>query len=128
MAPQILSAQSIERRRKSLGMSRAALALRSGVSLPTVNRMLGDDIGRATFSNVSAVADALGMTVDIVPTCSDLELQEQEARAKAKKIVKLVQGTSALETQAVDELAAQEMTQRTVHELMSGSKQRLWST
>ncbi|MEE8452247.1 MAG: helix-turn-helix transcriptional regulator [Thermoguttaceae bacterium] len=128
MAPQNLSAQSLERRRKRLGMSRTALARRSGVSLPTVNRMLNDGIGNVTFSNVWAVAAALGMEVTVVTTCSSLQLQEQEARAKAKKIMELVQGTSALETQAVDGPTVQEMTKKTVYELMSGSKQRLWST
>ena len=109
-------------------MSRTALARRSGVSLPSVNRMLNDGIDRTAVSNVRAVAAALGMEMTIVPTCSSLEWQEKEARAKAKKIVKLVQGTSALENQAVDEPTLHDMTKKTVFELMSGSKRRLWST
>lgn len=128
MPPQDLTARSLERRRKELGMSRTALARRSGVSLPSVNRMLNDGIDRATLSNVRAVTAALGMELTVVPTCSSFELQQQQARAKAKKIVELVQGTSALETQAVDGQAVQEMTTKTVYELMSGSKRRLWST
>ena len=128
MPPQDLTARSLERRRKELGMSRTALARHSGVSLPSINRMLNDGIDKATLCRVRAVAGALGMEVAVVPTCSSLELQEREARSKAKKIVQLVQGTSALEGQAVDGPTVQDMTSKTVHELMSGSKRRLWST
>jgi len=66
-------------------MSRTALARRSGVSLPSVNRMLNDGIDRTAVSNVRAVAAALGMEMTIVPTCSSLEWQEKRREPRQRR-------------------------------------------
>jgi hypothetical protein len=55
------------------------------------------------------------------------DVREQQAWKKARKLVGMVQGTSALEGQAVSEAAYQAMVERTYHELLAGSNHRLWS-
>jgi transcriptional regulator with XRE-family HTH domain len=117
----------MERRRKALGISRPCLARRSGVSLPTVNRMLSGGCEHSTYANLRAVALALGMDVEVRSTVSEQEFAEHEAQSKAEVIARLVQGTSALESQAVDADTYGQIVRQTVHELMAGSRRRLWS-
>jgi transcriptional regulator with XRE-family HTH domain len=116
----------LNQRRKDLGMSYQALARRSGVSMPTVVRILMGRNPQASFGNVSAIAQALGMTVSIEPTHSPQDVRERQAQTKARKLVGIVQGTSGLEAQAVDPDRLESMTRQTVHELLAGSPRRLW--
>jgi len=55
------------------------------------------------------------------------DLKREQAVRKAKKLVALVQGTSGLEGQAVGEKDVESMVKQTTHELLAGSKRRLWS-
>jgi transcriptional regulator with XRE-family HTH domain len=126
--PQFPEVDVLERRRRELGMSRAAIARRSGVSLPTVNRIFGGRAGQASLVNIKAVARALGVSVRFEPVGSSAEFREREALGRARKIVALVQGTSALEEQAVDEETREAFVRQTVHDLMAGSPRRLWTT
>lgn len=107
-------------------MSYAALAARSGVSEPTVKRILGGRVGEASFANVVAVAEALGASLGVAEIEPD-ELCRRQARRKAEEIARLVQGTSALEGQAVDPAAYAGLVERSYHQLMAGSRRRLWS-
>lgn len=124
--PMLNSAEYLKNRRESLGMSHAVLAARSGVSEPTVKRILGGHIGEASFANVVAIAEALGASFGIAETDSE-ELCRQHARRKAEQIARLVQGTSALEGQAVDSASYNQLVERSYHQLMAGPKRRLWS-
>jgi transcriptional regulator with XRE-family HTH domain len=117
----------MERRRKALGISRQLLAQRSGVSLPTVTRILSSSTANSTFANLKSVAHALGMDFEIKNTANEQDFAEQQAHLKAKKIARLVQGTSALESQAVDVETYKQIISQTTHELMAGSRHRLWS-
>lgn len=120
------SIDRLTRRRKALGMSYAVLARRSGVSEPTVKRILGGQIGDASFANVTAVAQALGVSFGLEETDAD-EFCRQQARLKARQIARLVQGTSALESQAVDSETYGRLVEKSFHEFLAGSKRRLWS-
>jgi hypothetical protein len=81
---------------------------------------------RATFDNLVKVAKALGVDVEFHPE-SDVEtMLEREARAKAERLARMAQGTSALEAQAVDGETVRKVTQRNVHELLR-SRRRLWA-
>lgn len=113
-------------RREALGMSHAALAERSGVSEPTVKRILGGRLEEASFANVTAIAGAMGISVEMAESDAD-EACRGQARRKAEEVARLVQGTSALENQAVDAATYQRLVERTYHELLAGSKRRLWS-
>jgi transcriptional regulator with XRE-family HTH domain len=108
-------------------MSCQLLALRSGVSLPTVQRILRDGGEHTTYANLMAVARALGMDFELISTVDEQTFKERQAETKAKVIVSMVQGTSALESQGVDSDTYQQMVKQTVHELMAGPSRKLWN-
>jgi hypothetical protein len=108
-------------------MSYAALAARSGVPLSTVKRILRGGHRAVSFANVLAIAEALGAGFHFDRNAGVEEFRELEARTKAEALVSMVQGTSGLEAQAVDPEALEQMVRRTAHELLAGSKRRLWS-
>lgn len=108
-------------------MSCELLASRSGVSLPTVQRILHNGGEHATYANVAAVARSLGMDFELKGVLDEQAFAEQEAQAKAGIIVRMVQGTSALESQAVDSNTYEQMVKQTVHELMAGPRRKLWN-
>jgi hypothetical protein len=107
-------------------MSCQRVALRSGISLPTVQRILRDGGERTAYANLAAVARALGMEFELRSTCDEQTFAERQARAKAEVIARMVQGTSALESQAVDADTCRQLVNQTLHELMAGPRHRLW--
>lgn len=116
----------LNRRREALGMSVSALAERSGVSEAAVKRILGGRAPEASYAHVMAIAGVLGVAVGGEEVGED-ELLRREARAKAERVARLVQGTSALESQAVDRGTYERLVERSYHELLAGSRRRLWS-
>jgi transcriptional regulator with XRE-family HTH domain len=120
-------AAQMQRRRKALRMSCQLLAVRSGVSLPTVQRILRDGGEHATYATLAAMARVLGMDFELRDACDEQTFAERQAETKARAIVRMVQGTSALESQAVDSDAYEQMIKQTVHELMAGQRRKLWS-
>ena len=116
----------LNRRRRELGMSYDVLARLSQVSKPTVVRILSGTHPQASFSNVEAIARALGLAISFRPITSASELRERQARKKARALVSMVQATSGLEAQAIDAKRVQSMTRHTVHDLLAGSSRRLW--
>jgi hypothetical protein len=74
-----------------------------------------------------AIADALEMDLPPTPRATARKTMRTKAEAKARLLVSMVQGTSALEAQAVDQETQQEMVEQTVHELLAGSRRALWS-
>ncbi len=54
--------------------------------------------------------------------------RERQARGKARRLVRLVQGTMALEAEAVDEAELDAMEEENIHALLAGSSRRLWAT
>jgi len=123
-----MNGKLLEQRRRELAMPISALSARSGVPETTVKRILGDGLQKAAFANVDAVAKTLGMSLKSEAVLEGLSFQEEQARKKAERIMALVQGSSALESQAVGEADLEAMIQRTVHELMAGSQRKLWAT
>jgi transcriptional regulator with XRE-family HTH domain len=115
-----------EKTRRKLGMTVAVLAKKSGVSPATVNRILSGMPHAASFANVTAVAEALGLQLQFATKVNAQEMREQQALAKARQLVKMLQGTSGLEGQAVDPETFEEMEKQTVHELLAGSSRKLW--
>jgi len=122
----------LDRRRARLGMSKAALARRSGVSLPTVQRLLSGRESRARMDIVAAIAAALGVEVRLsdspcVYETSDVSaFRRAQARAKARRLARLVQGTMALEAEAVGTDVLEELEERNIHALLAGPGRRLW--
>jgi hypothetical protein len=131
-----LTRDSSDRRRRDLGMPFRVLSERSGVSMPVVQRLLAGKISAPRFPSVVAVGKALGLdgvqflddgSISFGSKTDARVLRERQARTKARRLVGMVQGTSALEGQAVSAAASEEMVERTYHELLSGSNHRLWS-
>lgn len=119
--------EKLENRRRELGLSQSVLAERSGVSLPTIQRILSGHHPAASFENTLAIAQALGMQLEAVPVIPAEEVLEQQARKKAERLVRMVQGTSALEAQGVSARHVGQMVKKTVQELLAGSRRRLWA-
>ncbi|HUY89066.1 MAG TPA: helix-turn-helix transcriptional regulator [Pirellulales bacterium] len=115
-------------RRRELGMSIAALAQRSGVSKATLQRMLSGTQKSADLEHVVAIAAALGMTIDLTPQASSSEFRRAAAAEKASKLVGMVQGTSALEGQAITSPESRrDLVDLAVETLLGGSRRRLWT-
>ena len=119
--------KDLDRRRRDLGLSYELLSKRCGVSRPTVQRILSGRHAAASFSNIMAIAESLGLAVRFDSKVAPHKLKREQAQRKAKKLVALVQGTSGLEGQAVDRETVESMVEQTTHELLAGSKRRLWS-
>ena len=122
----------LESRRDRLGMSKADLARRANVSLPTVQRLLSGREKRARTDIVAAIAGALGVEVrlsnspcvhEVVKVSAFLRLHAEE---KARRLGRLVQGTMALEAEAVDADVLQDLVEQNVHALLAGPRRRLW--
>lgn len=112
--------------KKYLGVGCAVIAQKSGVSEPTINRILSGKHPSAHFSHVLAIAEVLG--VDLGARAKDPELMKREqATKKAKQIMRLVRGNSALEGTATSNDAYKRMINKTVSELMAGSTRALWA-
>src|SRR5262245_56280759 len=95
-------ASELERRRFRLKMSKAEVAKRAGVSLPTVKRVLAGHEQRPGPATLQGIGRALGVTIKLSPTLSveengnPFEFRKQRAIAKAKRLVRMVQGTMGL--------------------------------
>ena len=122
---QSLTLANLIRRRESLGMTFAVISQRSGVAEATVKRIFGGRLAEAAFANVLALSEALGLTLGATEVDAE-EFRKQQARRKAIDIVRLVQGTSALEAQAIDAVEREKLVERTYHELLAGPARRLW--
>ena len=118
---------ALDQRRRDLGLSYDLLSKRCGVSRPTVQRILSGRQTAASFSNILAIADALGLAIRFDSQIAPHKLKREQAERKAKRLVALVQGTSGLEGQAVDRETVESMVADTTRELLSGSARKLWS-
>jgi hypothetical protein len=123
-------------RRRELGIPYSALSQISGVSQPSVQRLLSGRLRAPRFDSVIAVARALELdrmriledgSLKFEPTSTAQQVREKQARRKAELLVGMVQGTSALEGQAVSDAAIRAMVDSTFHKLLAGSNHRLWS-
>lgn len=117
--------QRMEERRRELGMSRSALAKRSHVSLPTINRIMSKERDGASLANVAAIADALGMELTAESRVESSELCRQLAQDLARRLVTSVQGTCGLEGQGLDQRDLERLVSETTERLLR-SKRKLW--
>jgi hypothetical protein len=113
-------------RRVVLGMSCAVLAKRAGLSLRTVQRVMSGEETDPGFGTVAALAECLGFSVAFNEEGAEC-VRRRQAEDKAKRLVSVVQGTSALEAQAVSDDEVRSLRERTTNELLAGSPRRLWA-
>ena len=121
-----ITAERLQTRRKMLGIGFQSLASRSGVSIPTVKRIFGGQIAAASFGNIAAIAEALGLSFELGESSVDV-LCRQQARKKAMQVARLVQGTSALESQAVGKDTYKRIVEKSFREILAGPKRKLWA-
>ena len=117
----------LDLRRRELHMPVSVLAKRSGVAFRTVQRIIGGHHDKATWATVIALAQALGLDLELRSVVDAESLRERQARTKADRLMRMVQGTAALEAQAVDPNKYQQMIRRTVHEILAGPARKLWA-
>lgn len=107
-------------------MPLSVLAKRSGIPFRTVQRIIGGGHDKATWATVLALAQTLGLELELRPRVDVETLREQQARKKAQSLMRMVQGTAALEAQAVAPDKYRQMLRRTVHEILAGPARKLW--
>ena len=117
----------LDKRRQELGMTFEALSKRSEVPVSTLKAIFKKGVEHATFANVVAIAEALGVDIEFANQVDSYELLHQQAVKKARELVGMVQGTSGLESQAVGQNQIDMMIQQLVHKLMAGSPRKLWA-
>lgn len=117
----------LAKRRRVLGMSYAALSERSGVSEPTVKRVLGGRAVGASYGTIEKIAAALGASLELREVDSE-QFRADQAHRKSTRLAAMVQGTSSLEGQGIDKRTYQRLVERSCHELLAGSRRRLWSS
>ena len=118
--------ENFEARRLELGMSRATLAKRAGVSLPTVARILTGRERSPRLGTIRALAKELGIEVRFVAVADEESLREQQAERKAREIARSVQGTMGLEAQGVSQEKLDKLIRQKMHSLLAGSRRKLW--
>ena len=119
--------EKLNQRCQELGMTFEALSKRSEVPVSTLKAIFKKGVEHATFANVAAIADALGVDIEFTNEVDSYELLHQQAVKKARELVGMVQGTSGLESQAVGQNQIETMVAQLVHQLMAGSRRKLWA-
>lgn len=120
--------RKLDERRCALGMPLNELSRRANVSFSTIRRVLGGERG-ARFGTVTAIGDALGVSrLNFELARPPEKMRHLQAALKARKIVGMVQGTSALEAQAVNEQDRKFMIETTINELLCGPRSQLWAS
>jgi len=123
----------LDRRRHDIGMSKKELAARARIPMATLNRILSGQEKRLAFDKVCTLARALGVVIHVGSTTTieepetAFELRQNQARQKAERVARMVQGTMGLESQAVDSADLKEMVEQATCELLAGSRRKLWS-
>jgi len=117
--------KQIIKRKKQLGITIENLAKLSGVSIRTINRLLKNE--DVKLSTVEAVTNLLGLDFagnEIVPLD---ELKKQRAKQKAIYLASIVQGTSILELQGLEEESINKIVSMYKNEFLHGDyKNMLW--
>jgi len=88
-------------RKKELNITVENLAKLSGVGVRTINRLLKNE--DVKLSTIESVTNLLGLDFAGNEVVSLEELKKQRAREKALFLASIVQGTSALEMQGLEE-------------------------
>jgi transcriptional regulator with XRE-family HTH domain len=116
----------LNRQKRELGISFSVLSGRTGISEPTLKRIFSGQHNTAHLEHVLLIADALGVAFSMRLSNPE-KIRRKQAEKKAKYIMSLVRGNSALEDQSVSKRAYDAMMEKTVTELLSGSNKQLWA-
>ena len=112
-------------RKEQLGITIENLAKLSGVGTRTINRLLKNE--DVKLSTVEAVTNLLGLDFAGNEQIPLQELEKQRAREKALYLASIVQGTSALEMQGLEDESINKIVSMYENEFLHGNyKTTLW--
>jgi transcriptional regulator with XRE-family HTH domain len=117
----------LNERRERLGISCAVLARRVGVSLRSVQRILSGEEDNPGFATMAALARELGVGIGLEEEVDARTIRRRQAERKAERILAIVQGTSGLEAQGMEEETRRDLREQTINELLAGSNRKLWA-
>ena len=117
--------QKIENRKKQINITIENLAKLSNLGVRTVNRFFaGDDVKLSTIENIT---NLLGLDFAGNEVISLNQLKKQRAKEKALFMASLVQSTSALEVQGLEQDSLNKIIHKFEKEFLQGQyKNRLW--
>ena len=117
--------QKIENRKKQINITIENLAKLSNLGVRTVNRFFaGDDVKLSTIENIT---NLLGLDFAGNEVISLNQLKKQRAKEKALFMASLVQSTSALEVQGLEQDSLNKIIDKFEKEFLQGQyKNRLW--
>ena len=114
-------------RRKQLAITLENLATLSNLGYRTIARFFANE--DITLSSVEKITNTLGLDFAGNEVIDAQTLKEQRAEVKALYIVSLVQDTSSLEKQGLDEKQIKKLLKDTKAEFLTGQYQKqLWSS
>jgi len=117
--------KQISIRKEQLGITIENLAKLSGVGTRTINRLLKNE--DVKLSTVEAVTNLLGLDFAGNEQIPLKELKKQRAKEKALYLASIVQGTSALEMQGLEDGSINKIVSMYEHEFLYGDyKNTLW--
>ena len=117
--------EALAQRRRELRMPISVLSERANTSASTVKRVLSGDTS-ISFRTLARIAQAMGASLDMNVPPADRFIRK-EARRKAQLVIRIVQGTSALEAQAVDKRTVETMRREVEDELCAHPGSKLWA-
>jgi hypothetical protein len=102
--------EALDRQRRALKMPLKVVAQRAGLSRSTVCRVLIDKRVSSHLDHIVAIARVVGVQFELRVTSPD-DVVESHIKEQARQLVRMVQGTMALEAQGItnaDDLSALE--------------------
>ena len=117
--------QKIENRKNQINITIENLAKLSNLGVRTVNRFFaGDDVKLSTIENITNLLGLDFAGNEVVPLN---QLQKQRAKEKALFMASLVQSTSALEVQGLEQDSLNKIIHKFEKKFLQGQyKNRLW--
>jgi hypothetical protein len=117
---------ALNNQRRALKMPLHVLAKRAKLSRATVCRILQQKKTSASLESVMAIASVLGAEVEVRLEAPE-KVVEQKVQERAKKIVRMVQGTMALESQGItDPDHIDQLVETAAREIRAKPRKQLW--
>ena len=119
--------ERVKTRKEQIGLTLDNISKLSHLGNRTVTRFFsGEDVKLSTLEKIT---DIMGLDFAGNETVNIETLKEQRAKEKAMYIVSLVQDTSALEMQGLEDEALQSLIQDTKEQFLTGAYQKnLWAS
>lgn len=114
----------VQKRKRQIGLTIDNIAKLSNLGNRTITRFLaGDDV---KISTVESITHLLGLDFAGNETLSINELEQNRAKEKALYIVSLVQDTSSLEQQGLDDEQLNLLIKQTQYDFLHKEYKNLW--